>query len=73
MKKLQEGWNEEQDLLDVFVEDGQVLRGIKYTSTGNQTTVYPYKIASDGSLNQCTPIPVEDYQRLCQIRKIAWR
>ena len=66
--KLVEGWNEMDNGLDIFVEDGKVLRGVK-----DNKTVYPYKSDPQGGYTNCIDLTIDQYKQLFNEGKLIWR
>lgn len=66
--KLVEGWNEMQNGLDIFVEDGKVLRGVK-----DNQTVYPYKHDPQGGYTSCVDLTVDQCKKLFNEDQLIWR
>ena len=64
---LQEGWNTIQTGLDIWVENGKVMRGI-----ANDLSVNPYR-RDWRQLVQVTGIPVKDFLDLADEGRIDWK
>lgn len=42
---VKDGWHTIGENTDVYVEDGRVVRGLRYDSNSSPVTAYPYKSA----------------------------
>lgn len=62
-----DGWNS-IDGLDIFVEDGKVLRGIR-----NDRTVYPYIPSSEGGIDNASGIPLKEYLQRVRKGTVTWQ
>lgn len=65
---LEEGWNESENGLDIFVENGKVLRGVI-----NNQTVYPYKKSDENGYTNCIDLTIDQYRNLFNEGKLIWR
>lgn len=62
-----DGWHS-IDGLDIFVEDGKVLRGIR-----NDRTVYPYIPSSEGGIDNASGIPLKEYLQRVRKGTVTWQ
>lgn len=61
MKMISDGWHVVSGY-EVFVESGNILRGILYDPFGSPLTAYVYRRCRDGSLSRCSSISVSAFR-----------
>lgn len=61
MKMISDGWHVVSGY-EVFVESGNILRGILYDPFGSPLTAYVYRRRRDGSWSCCSSISVSAFR-----------
>ncbi len=50
-----DGWHKKNEYLEFYVEDGYLMRGVRYDGHGGEVTVYPCRRSPYGGLDKVCP------------------
>ena len=67
---LKDGWNDIDNVLSVYVEDGKITKGMKKDWTLQWVPAYPYKKTTGGLTSVPLPLSLSEADRLS--RALAW-
>lgn len=60
IKNRRDGWHKLQGY-DVYIENNQILRGLKTDRNGGEVTAYPYRLSRYGGWDNCAGISVDAF------------
>lgn len=60
IKNRRDGWHTLQGY-QVYIQNNQILRGLKSDQNGSELTAYPYRISKYGGWDNCTGISADGF------------